>query len=117
MKMSPSEGANRRRSERVMLQIPIVVMTETLEHEHLREETQTMIVNAHGGLMKLQMEVMAGQPIVLMHPRLGETAAARVVRVENPPGGFKLVAFEFQEASPKFWPVDFPPADWVAARS
>jgi len=100
-----------------MLQIPIVVMTETLEHEQLREETQTMIVNAHGGLVKLQMDVMAGQLIVLMHPRSGVSAAARVVRVENPPGGFTAVAFEFKEASPKFWPVEFPPADWAAAGS
>src|SRR5438034_5535582 len=90
-KMSPSEGANRRRSERVMLQIPIVVLTETLEHEAMREETQTMIVNAHGGLVKLQMEVMPGQPIELMHPRSGTKAAARVVRVDNPPGGFTAV--------------------------
>ena len=110
--MSPSEGANRRRSERVMLQIPIVVMTETLEHEQLREETQTMIVNAHGELVKLQMDVMPGQPIVLMHPRSEVRAAARVVRVENPPGGFTAVGFEFVEPSPRFWPVEFPPEDW-----
>jgi hypothetical protein len=115
--MSLSTGANRRRSERVMLQIPIVVMTETLEHEKLREQTQTMIVNAHGGLVKLLMEVVPGQPIVLMHPRSGVTAAARVIRVENPPGGFTAVAFEFNEASPKFWPVEFPPADWEKASS
>jgi len=115
--MPPSTGANRRRSERVMLQIPIVVMTETLEHENLREQTQTMIVNAHGGLVKLLMEVMPGQPIVLMHPRSGVTAAARVIRVENPPGGFTAVGFEFNEVSPKFWPVEFPPADWTASES
>lgn len=110
--MSPSEYANRRRSERVMLQIPIAVLTESLEHEPLREETHTMIVNAHGGLVKLTMEVMAGQPIVLKHPRSGAEAKARVVRVENPPGGFTAVAFEFVEPSPRFWPVEFPPADW-----
>src|SRR5579859_169714 len=115
--MSPSEDANRRRSERVRLQIPIVVMTESVEHEPMEEETQTVVVNAHGGLMKLQMEVLAGQPIVLMHPRSGVKAAARVVRVENPPGGFTAVAFEFKEPSAKFWPVEFPPADWAAAGS
>lgn len=113
--MSPSDGANRRRSERVMLQIPILVMTESVEHEEMQEETQTMVVNAHGGLVKLQMEVLAGQPIVLMHPRTGVKAQARVVRVENPPGGFTAVAFEFVEASPHFWPVEFPPADWKVA--
>jgi hypothetical protein len=113
--MSPSDGANRRRSERVMLQIPIVVMTETVEHEQLQEETHTLVVNAHGGLVKLQMEVMAGQPIVLINSRSGAEVAARVVRVENPPGGYTAVAFEFDEPSPKFWPVDFPPADWEKA--
>ena len=115
--MSPSEGANRRRSERVMLQIPIIVATESVEGEQMREETQTMIVNAHGGLVKLEMEVMPGQPIELMHPRSGTKAAARVVRVDNPPGGFTAVGFEFVEPSPRFWPVEFPPEDWAVGES
>lgn len=113
--MSPSEGANRRRSERVMLQIPITVLTESVEGERMEEETQTMIVNAHGGLVKLQMEVLPAQPIVLKHPKSGVEATARVVRVENPPGGYTAVAFEFAEPSPHFWPVEFPPADWTKA--
>lgn len=113
--MSPSEEANRRRSERVRLQIPIVVMTESVDHEQMEEETQTVVVNAHGGLLKLEMEVLPGQPIVLKHPRSGVEAAARVVRVENPPGGFIAVAFEFKEKSPHFWPVEFPPEDWKSS--
>lgn len=113
--MSPSEGANRRRSERVMLQIPIVVSTESVDHEQMEEETQTMVVNAHGGLVKLLMEVLPAQPIVLKHPHSGVEARARVVRVENPPGGFAAVSFEFREPSPHFWPVEFPPADWATA--
>src|SRR5215813_1250771 len=115
--MSPSEGANRRRSERVMLQIPIVVTTKTVDGEKLREETQTLVVNAHGGLMKLSMEVLNGQPIVLKNPRSGVEAPARVVRIENPPGGYTAVAFEFDEPFPKFWPVAFPPGDWEKASS
>ena len=98
-----------------MLQIPIVVMTESVEHEAMREETQTIVVNAHGGLLKLNMELLPGQPIVLKLPRSGAEAAARVVRVENPPGGFTAVAFEFREKSPHFWPVEFPPEDWGKA--
>lgn len=113
--MSPSEGANRRRSERVRLQIPIIVMTESVEHEHMEEETQTVVVNAHGGLLKLRMEVLPAQPVVLKHPYSGAEAKARVVRVENPPGGFMAVAFEFLEPSPHFWPVEFPPSDWAEA--
>src|SRR5258707_11474052 len=108
--MSPSEGANRRRSERVMLQIPIVVMTETLEHEKLREETQTMIVNAHGGLVKLQMDRVPGQPVVLLHPRSEVAGAGPVVRVEHTPGGLSSMGVELVEALPPVWPGEFSPA-------
>jgi hypothetical protein len=111
-KMSPSDGANRRRSERVMLRMSVVVVTETAQHEKQREETHTLVVNAHGGLLKLEMEVLVGQPILLINPKSGMDAPARVVRVENPPGGYTAVAFEFDEAMPKFWPVAFPPSDW-----
>ncbi|MBS1839586.1 MAG: PilZ domain-containing protein [Acidobacteria bacterium] len=109
--MSPDEGANRRRSERVMLRMSIVVETETVQHEKMREETHTLVVNAHGGLLKLEMEVLAGQPLRLLN-KAGMVAPARVVRVENPPGGYTAVAFEFDEPMPKFWPVAFPPEDW-----
>ena len=115
--MPPSQVENKRRSERVRLQIPIVVMTESVEHEKMEEETQTMVVNAHGGLLKLQMEVLAGQPIVLVNPVSGAEVSAKVVRVVNPPGGYTGVAFEFAEPSPHFWPVEFPPEDWGKAAS
>ena len=111
--MSPSEPDNRRRSERVMLRMSIVVVTETAQHEQQREETFTLVVNAHGGLLQLQMEVLAGQPIRLINPRSKMESRARVVRVENPPGGYTAVAFEFDEPMPKFWPVEFPPPDWA----
>ena len=64
--MSPSNPENRRRSERVMLQVPVVVLAKTVDGEHLREETQTLVVNAHGGLMKLKLDVLHDQRIILM---------------------------------------------------
>ena len=57
--------ANRRRSERVMLQIPVVVQAKTRDGKDVRENTQTVVVNAHGGLLKLKMEVKTGQPASL----------------------------------------------------
>src|SRR4029077_1642581 len=47
---TPANPQNRRRSERVMLQVAVTVLAETPEHEQVREETQTLVVNAHGGL-------------------------------------------------------------------
>lgn len=110
--VSAENPINRRRSERVMLQVPVVLKTKTRQGQDVQEETQTMVVNAHGGLLKLKMELQAGQPIVLVNSKTKMEQSCRVVRVENPPGGNFAVAFEFDRPAPHFWPITFPPADW-----
>jgi hypothetical protein len=109
--------SDRRRSERVLLHVPVVVRTETMEGKRVQEETHTLVVSAHGGLLTLKMEVVPGQPMLLFNPKTGQEQKCRVVRVDNPPGGALAVAFEFETPAPNFWPVVFPPADWGAARS
>ena len=106
--------ANRRRSERVMLQIPVIVQVKTRDGKDVREDTQTVVVNAHGGLLKLKMEVKTGQPILLINERAKLQQGCHVVRVENSEDGNSAVAFEFDEHTPQFWPIVFPPADWAA---
>ena len=106
------EIANRRRSERVMLQIPVIVVAETRERVQVKEEAQTLVVNAHGGLLKVKMELLAGQPMLLVNSTNGLEQSCRVVRIEQTSQDYFAVAFEFDRPSPKFWPVVFPPADW-----
>jgi len=110
--MTAPNPANRRRSERVMLQVPVTVQVKTRDGKELREETQTVVVNAHGGLLKLRMEVKAGQPIVLTNEKSKVQQGCRVVRVETSEAGLSAVAFEFEQPAPHFWPIVFPPADW-----
>jgi hypothetical protein len=105
----------KRRSERVNLSVPVIVMTETLDHEQVREEARTVSVNAHGGLFKLQMEVLAGQPLILVNSKTDMEQSCHVVRVEELPSGGYAVAFEFDQPAPRFWPVTFPPADWQSS--
>jgi aconitase B len=112
--MTDPNPANRRRSERVMLQIPVVVQARTRDGEEVREETHTVVVNAHGGLLKLRMEVKAGQPILLINGKNKMQQACHVVRVETSDAGLSAVAFEFDQPTPQFWPIVFPPADWGA---
>ena len=110
--MTVPQGADRRRSERVMLQMPVTVLAETPERVQVQEETQTLVVNAHGGLLKLKMELLAGQPLILVNKQNGMKQGCRVVRIEQPSPDYFAVAFEFDRPAPKFWPVVFPPADW-----
>jgi len=95
-----------------MLQVPVVVQARTRDGKEVREETQTVVVNAHGGLLKLGMEVKVGQPVLLINERSKQEQGCHVVRVETSPAGHSAVAFEFDRPAPHFWPIVFPPADW-----
>ena len=97
-----------------MLQIPVVVQAKTRDGKDVRENTQTVVVNAHGGLLKLKMEVKTGQPILLINERAKVQQGCHVVRVETSEAGNSAVAFEFDQPPPQFWPIVFPPADWGA---
>ena len=110
--MGAEATREKRRSERLKLNVPVIVMTETLEHVKVQEVTHTIVVNAHGGLLKLKMEVLVGQPIVLANLQTNNEKHCRVVRVEQLPGEEFGIAFEFEKPAPEFWSVTSPPADW-----
>src|SRR6266702_7574706 len=114
---SQSNPTNRRRSERVMLQMKITVMAEDVQHKPRQEEAMTLVVNAHGGLPKMKLDVHVGQPMRLVNPQNRIEQSCRVGRVEDTSPEFYSVAFEFDRPNPKFWPVVFPPADWDAQRA
>jgi hypothetical protein len=114
---STPNPADRRRSERVVLQMRITVIAEDLERKKHQEEALTQVVNAHGGLMKTKMELHVGQPMLLVNPKNKVEQNCRVVRVEDTATEYFSVAFEFDQPNPKFWPVVFPPDDWKASRS
>jgi hypothetical protein len=111
---SSSNPANRRRSERVMLRMRLTVIAEDTERKRQQVEALTQVVNAHGGLMKIQMELHVGQSMLLVNPQNKVEQRCRVVRVDDTAEGDFAVAFEFDTPNPKFWPVVFPPEDWVA---
>ncbi|HEY6943635.1 MAG TPA: hypothetical protein VI431_00745 [Candidatus Acidoferrum sp.] len=114
---SSSNPINRRRSERVMLRMRITVIAEDAERKRQQLEAMTQVVNAHGGLMKMQTELYVGQPMLLVNPQTKVEQSCRAVRVEDTADGDFAVAFEFDKPNPKFWPVVFPPEDWVAIPS
>lgn len=66
------------------------------------------------GLMRTQTELHVGQSMLLENPQNKAEQACRVVRVDDTADGDFAVAFEFATPHPKFWPVVFPPADWIA---
>jgi hypothetical protein len=101
-----------RRSQRLLLDVPLVVRGESSEKQPFREETFTLVVNAHGALVMLAAKVEVGQKLLVMNPKNWEERQGRVAYFGSPHAGLTKVAIEFERASPEFWPVGTPPEDW-----
>jgi hypothetical protein len=108
---------NKRRSERVVLTVPIVVSVRTMDGRVKSEKAKTQVVNAHGGLLLSELRVVDGQEFDLTNPKTGVTKRCRVVRAEESDAQGFSVAFQFEEPTANFWPVSFPPSDWGAVNS
>jgi PilZ domain len=110
----PPPLENRRRSERVVLRMTVLVVAENEDRHQIQEEAETHVVNAHGGLLLMRQHLHVGQSFLLSNPRNGSEMSCRVVRTEEDGLQFYKIAFEFDRPAPNFWPIVFPPADWVA---
>jgi len=105
-------GAERRRSERVFLQIGIFVQGVSADGHAFREKTRTLAVNAHGALIHLAQDVRPEEQVTLTNAYTNEQQPCRVVYAKPMTGNVRAVGVEFQKPAPKFWGIDFPPADW-----
>lgn len=76
------------------------------------EDTSTLVVNAHGGLLLLREVVLEGQILNLKHTKTTEEISCTVMNVGPKTNGLMEVGVEFSKPSPKFWRVSFPPEDW-----
>jgi len=113
---SPSgPDTNRRRSQRVMLNLPITVSGKTAQGS-FSEDTHTMVVNAHGALVGLKALVAKGQTVRLKSATYPDEQECQVIWVGPSVEGKTQCGLEFTKPAPKFWGVSFPPADWSAAR-
>ena len=108
-------GKEARRSERVMLKIPLKLSARLSNGQRVCIEVATLVVNAHGGLLDIGMEMETGQKIMLNNHRSPELVTATILRVEKTEMGRFSVAFEFEFPVRDFWPVEFPPVDlsWI----
>jgi PilZ domain len=103
---------NRRRSRRVLIQVAVLVKVEMPGGKHGQAQAFTLSVNAHGGLLEGTMRMNTGQKITLVNPRTKKEVSCRVVRVDGSSESSFTIAFEFDQPTPRFWPLTFPPENW-----
>lgn len=108
----PGKSANHRRSQRLFIQIPVVVSGQLDRTTPFTEETNTVVLNAHGALVQLNTAVQIGQKLMLQNVRTKENQEVTVVFLAPAEGRKSNVALEFTSPRPDFWHVAFPPEDW-----
>ena len=104
--------ASRRRSQRLFLQVRIIVEGTLLNKTPFKEDTHTIIVNAHGALVEMGAQLDQGQIVTMRNARTNDAAECEVKLVTPSPGGKFSTALEFTKPNPSFWHVSFPPEDW-----
>jgi hypothetical protein len=109
----PVPAAGPRRSRRVVLDVPLVICGESLDKGPFREETFTLRVSAHGGLVVLENRVALGQKVVLMNPKTWDERECTIAFLGPPYApGIGTVGVRFDQPAPEFWAISSPPVDW-----
>ena len=104
-----------RRSTRVFMRVRVVAAGKNSDSRRFRETCETILINAHGGLLYLDQTLRMDAMLVLTNPFTQEEQECRVVFLGDATDKGQRVGVEFLTPAPHFWGVDFVPADWPAS--
>jgi hypothetical protein len=112
---SETRSASKRRSSRVIIDMPVTVFAQNSDRKMFHEETRTITVSAHGALVSLKSTIDSVKPVLIVNPRTQMEAQCRVAYRKDSAGGSAEIGLEFSASLPKFWGIHFPPEDWDPA--
>jgi len=105
-------ASSRRRSQRVMVGIPVQVKAKNAAGLFISEDTKTVSVSAHGALLRLEMAVSKGQTVILRNPANDDALECAVVYIGSMAEGRREVGLTFIQPNKTLWRIAFPPSDW-----
>src|SRR5258708_13945301 len=96
-KWDPPKGgeSSRRRSQRVIVSVPVTVSSEGGKDAAFQEDTQTLVVNAHGAMVALAAKVVKGQTLRLMNRATQQDLTCKVVYIVPSAAGKMQVRMRF----------------------
>ena len=98
-----------RRSQRVTLRVPLKVSESGSDLKPQIEDTYSLSVNKHGGLIALRASVSLGQTLTLTNKATRQTKECRVVCLGPAQIDKRQVGIEFSDPVTDFWKIAFPP--------
>src|SRR5229473_3194340 len=106
-------AANRRRSQRVLMTVPVRVSGKSAAGLPFEEETHTRAISAHGALILVSTQVWRGLRLSLSNIQTKAALECVVAHIGKRPSDRTQVGLEFTLPNPMFWHVAFPPKDWT----
>ncbi len=101
---------DRRRSQRVLIVIPVLMSWTNKDGVRIKEEAQTEVISRHGAMVRVKGSMMMGSDVELTRPQVHQSTKAKVVWVGKPDAeGFVRVGLELTIPTPEFWGVYLPP--------
>jgi hypothetical protein len=104
--------SSERRSTRIFLRVRVVVAGKNTDGRRFREACETIVINAHGGLVYLNQPVAMDDMLVLANPFTQEEQECRIVYLGEAVEKGQRVGVEFLSPAPHFWGVELAPGDW-----
>jgi hypothetical protein len=104
-------GEERRRSQRVIIRVP-VSLEVNMNGQRVLATAHTVAVNIHGAMLVCSRTFDAGTIVDLQNDRTLGRAAARVTRTPRESAEGYLIPVEFTVPTPGFWQISFPPSNW-----
>ncbi len=105
----------KRRSERVLVDVPLFIEGKAEGAQEFKEETFTVTVSAHGALIVLAAKVKLGQTVQLTNLKNKDKHEGTIAFLGPPYAGLSTVGIQFSQPAPEFWAISSPPADWKTA--
>src|ERR1700739_672161 len=114
---TPPAGA---KAQPAAAEIPVTVngarsVEGTDRREPFSEKTQTVLVFANGGVIRLASPVSSGQLLFLTNEKSRKEVVCQVVKSKNYSSVSGYVELEFTEAAPGFWGIRFPGSEAPAS--
>lgn len=114
MDVHEAQASTQRRSSRVFTRIAVRAQGTNSVGRKFRENSRTIVINAHGGLLYIQEPLALGAEFVLVNPVTEEEQECRVVYIGDTSEKGTRIGVEFLSPSPHFWGIEFAQPDWTA---
>jgi hypothetical protein len=108
--MQETAQVGARRSQRVFHKMRLQAHGRGHDGKKFREVCETVVVNAHGGLLNLTNEVENGEMLVLENPVTMEEQECRIVFIGEAGKRGQRIGIEFLTPAPHFWGIEFEPS-------